>query len=95
MRKIYYKITKLVNLIKPFSSSFQFRVIAQDQAGIHTRNSSNQASVNVQVQRNRNAPRFEGTPYKKTIKQTQQAGATLLSVRTKDEDKTVSGLRVY
>ena len=61
-----------------------------DMAGIYTRNSSNQASIQVKVERNKNEPKFNEETYTKRIPQTQNADSTLVSVRAQDADTRVS-----
>ena len=69
-----------------FPYVFQFRVSAYDLGGIHTRNTSSAASVTVTVDRNKNAPKFEGEPFKKTIAQTQGSGSNIYRVQARDRD---------
>ncbi len=74
--------------------NYNLQAVAYDLGGIHARDSSNRANVRVQVKRNKNSPRFQGTPYMKKIRQTQQAGQTLLNVRASDTDERVGGSSV-
>jgi hypothetical protein len=64
--------------------------MAKDMGGQHAKNSSNEARISITVKRNKNAPRFEGLPYKRTIPQTQEGGSTIFSVRARDDDDRVS-----
>ncbi len=57
--------------------------------GIYSRNSSNQASIQVKVERNKNEPKFNERTYTKKIPQTQNAEGTLVSVRASDADSRV------
>ncbi len=69
-----------------FFAFFKFRALATDMGGIYSRNSSNQASIQVKVERNKNAPRFNQPQYAKRIPQTQNSETTLVNVRAQDSD---------
>ena len=58
--------------------------------GVYSRNSSNQASIQVKVERNKNAPKFNQPTYTKKIPQTQNSNGTLVNVRAQDIDSRVS-----
>ena len=73
---------------------FQFRALATDLGGVYSRNSSNQASIQVKVERNKNAPKFNNPTYTKRIPQTQNANSTLVSVRAQDTDSRVGFIAV-
>ncbi len=72
------------------ASRFQFQVLATDLAGIHARNSSNQATVAIEVKRNKNLPMFEGLPYDATITQNAERGRIIHTARARDDDDRVS-----
>ncbi len=63
-------------------------MLARDQ-GTPTSRVGPSARVVVNVLRNRQAPRFLGTPYVKNITEAQETGSTVFTVRSEDGDDEV------
>ena len=67
----------------------QVNVFASD-SGFPTRNSSNDARVNIRVQRNRQTPRFDRESYSGRIEQGVDVGTQVLDLNANDGDSNVS-----
>ncbi len=72
-----------------FSNILQIRVVAKDGG---TPPLSAVTLVNVNVNRNLNAPRFENANYQQTVLETQPLGVAFVQVQAKDTDQRVSAL---
>ena len=65
----------------------QFTVLARDGADPEKTGS---ATVVVQVKRDLQPPRFEGTPYTASIKERSDLGSNVFTLRGRDDDKMVN-----
>lgn len=80
-----------LNLTQSFVLFFQLSVLATDLGKPNALQSSNRATVNVDVIRNENAPIFFSSTYEASIRQDIAVTTTITTVSASDEDTAVSG----
>ena len=76
----------MLNFFMVFFAIYSQIVVRAHDLGTPQMTSQDSATVTVRVQRNKNCPQFQGTPYSKTIDQTQGVNSQVMKIQATDAD---------